>query len=480
MKILLTLSRFEPNANPPLGIAYIASALRKAGFDVEILDPSFKGKQFAIDRIKRADYGIIGFSCFTMNYNASRQLAAVAKRANKNVLRVFGGPHVIIVPEESIKDKEVDAICLGEGEITFVELAKALEEDRPLETVNGIWFKKGKKVVKNPVRSMICKLDELPFPARDLLPMDSYLHAELGTGAWAVKQPSTTVLVGRGCPFNCTYCSTKLIFGKSVRLRSPENVVGEIEHLIHDYGIKGIAFADDTFTIDKNVVEGLCNELIRRKIRIEWACNSRIDTISPELLKVMKMAGCTYITFGVESGNQEILDCFVKKGIKLDKVETVFRWTKKAGIRTGACFLFGIPGETLENMQETIDFAVKLNPDVVNFNMVRPMPKTEMYSLAEKYGKVKAKGWDDFNFDAKPIFESKLWSSKDVEEIYRKAYRRFYFRPSFLLKQVLSIRRIDNVKSIYHGLLMVLKPIFLKRASGGSGAGEAGSKASGT
>ena len=459
------MSRFEPNINPPLGIAYIAASLRKAGFDVEILDPSFEGKQYAVERIKKPDYDIIGFSCFTMNYNASRELADLAKKANKNVLRVFGGPHVIVEPEKTIKDREVDAICLGEGETTFVELARALKEGRPLQSVSGVWFKKNGKIVRNPVRTMICNLDELPFPARDLLPMEKYLNAKLGRAAWAVKQPSTTLMVGRGCPFDCTYCSTKLIFGKSVRLRSPKNVVDEIGQLTEDYGVRGIAFVDDTFTINKKAVEAICEELIGRKISIEWACNSRIDTISPELLRIMKKAGCTYITFGVESGNQGVLDKFIKKGIKLDKVEDVFRWTKQAGIKTGAYFLLGIPGETLENMQETIDFAIKVNPDVVNFNMVRPLPKTEIYYLAEKFGKVTARGWDDFNFDAKPIFESRDWTSKQVEEMYHKAYRSFYFRPSFMAKQLLSVRNPDDMKSIYHGLLMILKQVLLKRAS---------------
>ena len=468
MKILLMMSRFEPNINPPLGIAYVAAALRKAKFDVEIFDPSFDGKQYAIDRIKKADYDIIGFSCFTMNYNVSKELSALAKKVNKNVLRVFGGPHVIVVPEESINDSEVDVVCLGEGETTFVELARALKTGKPLESVSGIWFKKGGKIVKNPVRTMICELDELMFPARDLLQMDKYLNAKLGRAAWAVKQPSTTVMVGRGCPFNCTYCSTKLIFGKGVRLRSPKNVVDEIEQLIKDYSIRGIAFIDDTFTINKKVVEAICEELIRRKIDIEWACNSRIDTISPELLKIMKKAGCTYITFGVESGNQEVLDKFIKKGIKLEKVKDVFKWTKKAGIKTGAYFLLGIPGETLENMQETIDFAIKVNPDVVNFNMVRPLPKTEMYELAEKFGKITAKGRDDFNFDAKPIFESKDWTSEQVEDMYHKAYRAFYFRPSFMAKQFFSIRNADDIKSIYHGLLMILKQVLLKRGENSS------------
>lgn len=463
MKVLLALSRFEPNASPPLGLAYIAACLRREGVDVEILDPSFEGREFAEKRIKEADYDILGFSCFTMNYNVSKELAAMAKTCNKNVLTVFGGPHPSIMPEKTIEDKEVDVVCLGEGEISFVELVNALENKLPLEKVDGIWFKRGKKIVKNPVRKRICDLDALPFPARDLLPMEKYLDAKIGRGAWAVKAPSTTMIVGRGCPFDCTYCSTKLIFGKSVRFRSPKNVADEIELLIKDYGVRGIAFVDDTFTISRAVVEGLCSKLVKRKLGIEWACHTRIDTLSPELLKKMREAGCTYITLGVESGNQDVLDKFVKKGIKLKNVEKVFRWTKEAGIISGAYFILGIPGETKENMRETIEFAKKINPDVVNFNVVRPLPKTEMYELAEKFGRLNVKSWDDFNFDAKPIFESDEWSSEYVEKMCEEAYRSFYFRPSFMLKQLVSIRNMDGVRKIYNGFLMILKRTFWRK-----------------
>ena len=462
MKVLLALSRFEPNANPPLGLAYIASSLRKAGVDVEILDPSFEGREFAEARIKKPDYDILGFSCFTMNYNVSKELAALAKSCNKKVLTVFGGPHPSIVPEQTIRDKEVDVVCLGEGEISFVELVRALESGSPLSKVGGIWFKKGKKVVKTPVRKRICDLDALPFPARDLLPMEKYLNSHIGRGAWAVKAPSTTMIVGRGCPFNCTYCSTKLIFGKSVRFRSAKNVADEIALLVKEYGIRGIAFVDDTFTISRAVVDSLCSELIKRKLGVQWACHTRVDTLSPELLKKMRKAGCNYITLGVESGNQEVLDKFVKKGIKLENVEKVFKWTKQAGIISGAYFILGIPGETKENMRETIDFAKKIRPDVVNFNVVRPLPKTEMYELAERFGTLNVKSWDDFNFDAKPIFESREWSSEYVEKMCEKAYSSFYFSPSFMLRQALSIRSFDDLRKIYNGFLMILKRTFFR------------------
>lgn len=463
MKVLLTLSRFEPNISPPLGIAYVAACLRKAGIEVEILDPTFENWGFSVERIKRTDYDVIGFSCFTMNYNISKKLAGIAKKSNKNIITVFGGPHPSTHPLETVNDKEVDIVCLGEGEQTFVELFKAIESKKPLKSVSGIVFKQGKKPIQTKPREIFCDLDKLPFPARDLLPMNKYLNAKLGRAAWAVRQPSTTIMVGRGCPYSCTYCTTKLILGKRLRFRSAKNVADEIELLIKDYSIRGLAFIDDTFTISSRIVEEICNEMIKRRIKIDWACQTRLDTISPYLLKKMRKAGCTYVVLGVESGNQHVLDNFVKKGIKLNTVEKAFKWAKQAGIKTGAYFMLGIPGETKENMRETIDFAKKLNPDVVNFNIARPMPKTEMYELAKKYGKINVKGWDDYNFDAKPIFESKDWSSDYVQQMYKQAYKEFYFRPSYMLKQLASIRSLADLKKIYHGFLMIGKRLSVKK-----------------
>lgn len=455
MKVLLALPRFEPNASPPLGLAYLAACLRDEGIDVSILDPTFVGWDYAANSIKWGGFDIIGFSCFTMNYNASKRLAGIAKEANNRVVTVFGGVHPTILPKETIRDKEVDIVCIGEAEGTFVQLVKALSANRSLKGIPGIWFKQGKRIVKNKPAEPICNLDHIPFPARDLLPMDRYLNANLGTSAWAVRQPSTTVIVGRGCPFNCTYCSTKLLTGKTVRFRSPQNVINEIESLIREYGIKGVSFIDDTFTMSKEVVEGICDKLIESGLGIDWACHTHVNTISPELLKKMKKAGCTFISLGVESGNQYILDNFVKKGIRLEKVKEVFKWAKQSRITTGAYFLLGIPGETKLNMQETIDFAKSLNLDVVNFNVVRPLPKTEMYKLAEVFGKLKVESWDDFDFDAKPIFESDMWSGEYVEEMCRKAYKEFYFRPSFIIKQLLSIRSRQDLRKIYNGFLMI-------------------------
>ncbi|MDO8646856.1 MAG: radical SAM protein [Candidatus Diapherotrites archaeon] len=457
MKILLCLPRFEPNANPPLGLAYIAAVLRQRKFDVEILDPTFENFDFAVKRLEKADFDILGISCFTMNYNVSKKLAAIAKKANPNLLAVFGGPHPSILPEETIKDKEVDAVCIGEGEETFAELAERLSKKKSLKGIKGLWFKQGKKTVKNARRPMIEDLDSIPFPARDLIPMQKYLKAVYGTTAWAVKQPSTTITAGRGCPFNCTYCSTKLVYGLNVRFRSAKNIIAEIELLVKDYGIKGMNFIDDTFTINKKLIFDFCDSLAGKKLDVQWACHTRVNNVSLEMLKKMKAAGCTCVGMGVESGNQFVLDNYIKKGINLEQAVNAFKWAKQAGLITDAYFMIGIPGETKEQMRETINFAKKLDLDVVNFSITRPMPKTEMMEIALRQGSISAKDWDDYDFSAKPIYHTDAWNMEELRALQKQAYRSFYFRPSFVLKQALSIRSVSDLKNKINGLKMVLK-----------------------
>ncbi|MFH1257095.1 MAG: radical SAM protein [Candidatus Diapherotrites archaeon] len=456
MKVLLALPRFEPNANPPLGVGYIAAVLKRNGFEVEVLDPTFEGWDFAVKRLKKPDFDVLGFSCYTMNVNRALELTAIAKKANPKLLAVFGGAHPSIEPEATIKEKLVDAVIIGEGEYTFLELAQALKKKGKLEGIRGLWFKKGKKIVRNPPRPLIQNLDELPFPARELFPMEKYLNAVFGTTAWAVKQPSTSIMAGRGCPFQCTYCSTKLVFGLSARFRSAKNVVEEIIELKEKYGVKGLNFVDDTFTLNRKVVEELCNELISRKVGVEWAAHTRVNNASLELFKKMKRAGCTVVGMGVESGNQFVLDNYIKKGIKLSEAENAFALAKKAGLITDAYFMIGIPGETRKNIDETIEYALKLNLDVVNFNITRPMPRTEMMEIAKKAGRLEFSNWDDFDFTAKPIYYCDEWTPEELQLLLKKAYRRFYFRPSYVLKQLFSIRGYSDIKRIFNGLQMVL------------------------
>lgn len=457
MKTLLVLPRFEPNTNPPLGLAYIAAAMRNAGLEVEILDPTFEGFGYAVRRLKNADYGLLGFGCFTMNINVSLKLAGIAKSANPKCKTVFGGVHPTVMPEPTLREKQVDVVVVGEGEQTFVELARRIAGSKSLRGLKGTLYKERGRIVRNPPRALPDNIDELPFPARDLVPMEKYLSASLGRSAWAVRQPSTSIISTRGCPFQCTYCASKVMFGRRARFRSAKNIIGEIQHLIDTYNIRGLVFIDDTLTLRPKVVTEMCDEMIRRKWDLEWICNARVDTVSPELFRKMRLAGCRAIAMGIESGDQWVLDNILKKGIKLGQVRKAFAWAKAAGLITDAYFMLGSPGESLRQMRNTIEFAKHSDIDYANFNVTRPLPGTEMHDLAERYGNLSVTSWDDYEFTAKPIFSSNEWSPDEVMQLKKQAYREFYFNPRYILRQLLSIRGWSDIVRAWHGLQMVLR-----------------------
>ncbi len=457
MKVLLTHPRFEPNTNPPLGIAYIASYLRQNGIEAEILDCTFRDFAHAEERLSKGNFDFLGISCFTMNYNKGLEMARIAKEANPDVHVCFGGNHPTIMPDAVLKEQAVDSVAVGEGEQTVLETVKSLEKGKPLKGALGLAYKEKGKAFHNKPRPLIENLDTLPFPARDLLPMDDYLNAEIGRGAWAVKQPSTSIIGSRGCPYNCTYCSSYLMFGRRTRFRSAESIVREIEFLIGRYRINGLSFVDDTYALNPKKMIEFCDLLVERGIGLEWICNARVNTVNPEVLRKMKSAGCTTVSYGVESGDQWVLDNILKKGITLKQVEDAFKWTKDAGMYADALFMVGTPGETRRHIENTIRFARKINADVCNFSITRPMPKTEMYDIALKYGTITAKSWDDYSFMAKPIFSSKELPADEIKRLQRKAYFSFYFNPLYILRQITSVRGFGDAKRLLNGLQMVMR-----------------------
>jgi radical SAM superfamily enzyme YgiQ (UPF0313 family) len=459
MKILLALPRFKPNTNPPLGLVYIAACLKRADFEVEILDPTFEGLKYAENRLKKTDYDMLGVSCYTMNYNKGLRFAGIAKRMNPNCVIVFGGVHPTILADEVISEKFVDIVCVGEGEETMVELSIAIKKGQPLSNIRGIIYRENGKIVRNPPRPLRVNLDDIPFPCRELLPIRKYLNAQIGRAAWTVEQPATSILATRGCPFHCTFCSSHLIFGRRVRYRSPSNVVDEIVDLVANYRIKGLSFIDDTFTLRREFVSEICKEIRNRRLRIEWACNARPDTVTKEMLKEMKEAGCVVVAYGVESGNQKILDAILKKGITLEEVRNAFRITSEVGIKTDAYFMIGTPGETIDDIEETINFAKNLRPDAVNFSLTIPMPKTELFELAKKEGNIIASSWDEYDYTGKPIFISNKFDSVTVRKLFRKAKISFYLNIAFMLRQLISIRNFRDLKKKINGFKLLIRQL---------------------
>ena len=430
-------------STPPLGLAYLAASLREAGFKVKIIDNIVEKLSFEelLKKIRNAT--IVGITSTTPTFNAALKYAKKIKEALPNVFVILGGVHVTFKPFEALKNY-VDAICVGEGEETIIEVAERIEAGKSLKGVRGTIYREGDRIIKNPPRKFIEDLDSLPFPAYDLLPLEKY--SVLGN-----KLRHFPIITSRGCPFGCRYCSSSLFIGKKFRARSPKNVVDEIEWLVSEFGARNIAFADDTFTFSRKRVEAICDEIIRRGIEVSWSCSSRVDTINEELLKKMKKAGCKAIYFGVESANQKILD-YYRKRIDLKKVFRAIRLAKKYGIMTICSFIIGAPNETKEDMKNTLKLALKLDPDYAQFSILTPYPGTEIYEEAKRKGLLITENYDDYTA-GKPVLKNFYASPEEIARFLRYCYIRFYLRPKFLLREL----RKRNIGIVFNVLKKLLR-----------------------
>ena len=415
----------------PLGIAYIAAVLRNALIDVDIIDAAaldLTNKQLR-ERLIQRNPDIVGITATTPIFNAAIITAKIVKDETK-AITVVGGVHPTVLPNETIKHNAIDIIVHGEGELTTLELVKAIKQNKDLKTVKGLSFKSNGEIITTPPREPIKDLDSLPFPARDLLPFHLYHGYETMTR----RTPATHVMTSRGCPFNCVFCATKTIWGRSVRMRSPSNIVDEIEHLINKFHIREILLYDDTFNINLERAEAICDEIISRKLNISWKAQARVHPLTEELLRKMKRANCWCVYFGVESGDPEILHN-TNKGITMEQVDQAFKLTKKVGLRTAAYFMLGLPMDNETTMKKTIEYAKYLNPDFAVFSITTVYPGTELFKSF-----ISQKQIDANDFCAPKIYENETFTKKDLDKMLSRANKEFYFRPGYILWHLARIR----------------------------------------
>uniref|UniRef100_A0A7J2THG1 Radical SAM protein n=1 Tax=Archaeoglobus fulgidus TaxID=2234 RepID=A0A7J2THG1_ARCFL len=430
-------------SSPPLGLGYLASALRERGFKVRIIDDLVENLSFSelLKRVKEST--IVGITSTTPTFKAALEYAKRIKRVFPNIFVILGGVHVSLEPEKAIKNEFVDAVCLGEGERTIVEVAEKVESGKDLEGTKGIYFKRGDKIIRNQPREFIQDLDSIPFPAFDLMPLEKY--SLLGK-----RLDVFPMITSRGCPFSCRYCSSSLFMGKKFRSRSAKNVVDEIEWLVNDFGAKHIAFSDDTFTLSKKRVEEICREIKSRKLEITWSCSSRVDTVDKEMLKEMKSAGCTAIYYGIESASDRILE-YYRKRLSLEKAKEIVEITKKLKISVICSFIIGAPIETKKEMEETLKFAIKIDPDYVQFSILTPYPGTDIYREAKEKGLLLTEDYEEYTA-GKPVIKT-LIPAEELAKFLRKCYLRFYLRPKFLLREL----RKGNIRMIFKVIRKALR-----------------------
>lgn len=367
------------------------------------------------------------------------RIAEIARKFQ--ALSIAIGPHVTALPSETLLEYPgLDFLIRGEAEESLEELIFTLENGGDLNNVRGIGFRseEGVVIVTEP-RPPIENLDSLPYPRHDLLPMDRYRLPLIGNRY-------TFVMASRGCPFNCIFCRSPVMWGKKVRKRSPENIIGELK-LLAGMNVTNIIFHSDTFTLDRKWTIELCKRIIDESLPIRWMTNSRANTVDREMLAWMKKAGCWMIAYGFESGSQQILNN-VKKEITIDQIKNAANLTKEVGIKIWGYFILGLPGETKDTIDETIRLSKDLPLDLVNFAVGAPYPGTEFFEYVDTHGYLNSKNWEDFDQNYSAIVRYENISPEEITDGIRRAYRQYYLRPRQILKFLGSIRSFHDLKVI--------------------------------
>lgn len=433
-------------AMPPLGLAYISSFLESKGIDSKIIDMNVEqgDAQAQVGRITGSP-AIIGITAMTSTIMNAYEIAQALRIKFPKSKIIFGGVHSTVLPEDVLTNNFVDYVIRGEGELSFYRFVRG--ED--VKAIPGLSYRENGTYIHNPTGPLIDNLDTLPFPAYHKLPVKKYIPT---LGAYK-RLPAISMIATRGCPGKCTFCFGSFL-GTKIRMHSPDYLIEEIKYLQKNYGIKEVLFYDDTFTTFRNKVKEFCLKIIQQKINISWVCFSRVDTIDEETLILMKKAGCHQIMYGIESGSEEILKNINKK-IDKQKAINAVKLTKKVGIECRTTYMLGNPGETEKTILQTVKFAIELDPDIALFNITTPFPGTEMFRWAKNNGYLISEDWSKYDL-SNMLMELPTISREKIQEYYKKVFKMFYLRPSYLFKRLLKIRSLNDIKIAFKALLAVL------------------------
>ncbi len=438
----------------PLGTLYVAAVLQRAGHEVKFFNGAFMAHEKILREVQEFKPAFIGIYSTTFGWQKAKKTAGDFKRIfNDEVFICAGGPYPIAVQERCLEDagKAFDAIVTGEGEFTSLEIIERLYAGKSLEGVLGVIYRAGEEIIKNPSRPLITDLDSLPFPSRELL---GEANLYIPPPATYKRRPVAVLMTSRGCNRRCIYCFQIDKERKSgIRYRSVENVVKEIEYCISQ-GYREIKFIDDTFAADYDRAMQIAQEIKERKLDFTWFASACVNQVDKPLLKAFKDAGCWAILFGAESGVQKNLNA-IKKGTTLEQIRKAVKAAKDVGLKVSTPFMFGIPGETFEEGLQTIEFAVDLNPDMANFHAITPFPGTYLYDNLDRYGKISDE-LTDYTYQG-AAFIPYTMTRDEILQLRQIAFRRFYSRPSFILKKLLELRSLNDllvavksVKSLFY------------------------------
>ncbi len=446
----------ERGFNPPLGLLYVAGYLEKqSNHTISVIDSQVEQLDYSTlkSKIAEKEPDVVGLTAMTMTLIDVIKTVDLVKEINRDIKVVLGGPHVFLFPDETANLRNVDYAVLGEGEVTFKELLDNLNNKAKLKEIPGLVFKDNEVIINTGMRPFMRNLDELPFPARHLVPYKKY------SSLLAKRNPVTTIFTSRGCPFQCSFCARPHL-GKMFRAQSARRVVDELEECTK-MGIRDFLFYDDTFTVDRKRVLDICRGIVEKRLDIGWDIRTRVDTIDEEVIEHLQMANCRGIHYGVEAGTEKILKV-LNKDIALEGVYRIFDLTRRHKISILAYFMIGNPSETKEDIYTTFKVMKMLKPDYVHITIFTPFPGTKIYIEGLKSGVIKRDYWREFAKNPRKDFIPPHWeevfTKSELVDLLTQGYQEFYARPLYILKKMGEIRSIGElrrkIKAGYHILKM--------------------------
>ena len=419
---------------PPLGLSYLAATLERESHKVSIIDMEAEllKKEQLVKRIRKIKPDVIGISSTTPIHHNADELFRFIKKIDKNIITIAGGPHPTSILNKTLEqNKDIDMVVYGEGEKTIIELIDKLEKKKEIKDVDGIIYRKGKEIKRTKPRELIQDLDWLAFPAKHLLKQEIYVWSVPKKGIIPVSSIETT----RGCPFKCSFCSQTIIFGNKMRERSVDDVIEEIKEIKNKHKINHLIFYDDTLGLNKKRTIEMCERIIDEKLDITFEGMTRVNCVDEELIKKLKQAGLNRLSFGVESGNQNILNA-VKKGINLKQIRNAYKLIDKHKIESRMSVVLGLPFETEKTIRKTIKFIKSLKCYQAYINIGTPFPGTEYYEMAKQgYGGLKllTDDWREYRRWGNAVINVNDLSKEDLIKWQKRALLEFYLRPKIML-----------------------------------------------
>ena len=429
---------------PPTDLMYLASIAESCGFEAIIRDYS-QGGNFEAD-LKEFQPNYLVANIATPTFKSDMMAVQHAKEIVPSICTIVkGAPFLTYNTNIIYENPFIDYVIMGEAELTLKDILDGVPDNEIL----GICYRENFQPVKNDKRPFIDNLDILPFPARHLVDNSIYRRPDNGKVQAVIK-------VARGCPFHCFFCLATPVSGTKVRTRSPENIVAELKECVEKYNIKNFLFWSDIFNFDREWTLELCQKIIESGLKITWSSNTRADTMDDEMAKMMYKSGCRLVSIGVESGSQKMLDNIGKK-ITLDDIRNTVKILKKNKIKIYNYFVIGLPWETEETVEETIKFAIELDSNFISFYTATPLPGTKYFAYA-MMNKLVEGNLDFRSAYYEPVVRSEHLSKERIFELHKQAVKRFYLRPKFILKTLLSLRSFAEVKNYFiAGMNLLLK-----------------------